>query len=226
MSTTSPNVHPMVKVGAAAHFQLYNRTWHRTEHFPSRCLCDTDPMTAVVVKPSIDDSWRYAPDSTWGPCISRLMRDERMQEGTMLGGKMFQIGMRVALDPKAQALYDQGGSGGEWYLEALGHDSKGEPAPIAKIRERVTQVYAWAPMAWISEWTDQAKESSVVDMRETETPLKARIPLKPTDDSELTCIFCHRGDCTHEIDVRLPGQRAAFGIHGACVRGVVGVEIT
>lgn len=232
MSTPAPNVNPLVRVGAAAHFQLYNRMWHRTEHYPSKCTCDVDPLQSVVVKPSVDDSWRYAPDDTWAPCISRLMRDHYSE--VTHDGPRFTVGMRVSFtDDRVAALYEQGKSG-EWFIEGFGRDLDGNQIPTVRIRDVVTQVWAWAPTHFIKPFDEQPeqpkpKESSMGGMaeppRDKELPIKAQIPLRPTDDEMLTCVFCHREQCTHEIDVRLPGQRSAFGVHGACIRGIVGVEI-
>lgn len=230
MSTTAPNVHPLVRVGTAANFRLYNGQWHRTEHYPAKCTCEIDPMQSVSVKPSIDHEWKYAPDTTWGACISRQVKDEgEFFALTDFGVARIAIGMRIQFDAKAQELYEQGKSG-EWYVEAIGRDIDGQPQAIAKIREKQTNVYTWAPFAWISEWTEvsaQKETEPMVDMTTKADPIKALIPLKPTDDEEITCFICHRPKCTHEFDsrVRVYGYRTSVGVHDECIRGIVGVEV-
>lgn len=143
------NVHPLVRVGTAAHFQLRNRVWHRTEQYPSRCTCGIDPLTADAIKPSLDDTWRYTTEDHQAACITKLLRIELDPAPGTRGG--LEIGMRVAIDEDAAHLYEPGG-GGEWYLEAFGkRDDDG--APIARLRDKITEVYVWAPLHWISPWS-------------------------------------------------------------------------
>jgi len=138
-----PSVHPLVRVGVAAHFQLRNRTWHRTEIYPSRCICRIDPLTADYVRPSIDDSWRLCPEDQWAPCLSKLVRFEESRDG----GHRLEVGMRVELDEDAAHLYEEG-KPGEWYVEMFGKRD-GDPTPIVRLRDKVTEVYVWAPLHWV-----------------------------------------------------------------------------
>jgi len=134
-----PSVHPLVRVGVAAHFQLRNRTWHRTEIYASKCLCGIDPMTADYVRPSIDDSWRYSPEDTWAPCLSKLVRFEESAHPKL------EVGMRAAIDEDAAHLYEEGRPG-EWYVELL---AKRDGAQVVRLRDRITEVSVWAPIHWV-----------------------------------------------------------------------------
>lgn len=98
-------------------------------------------MQADRVHPSLDDSWRFSSGEHQGPCITTLLR---VEHGTP---DALEVGMRVTIDPRAIHLYDPSG-GGEWYLEALGKRNV-DGAPIARLREKVTEVYVWAPVHWI-----------------------------------------------------------------------------
>jgi hypothetical protein len=230
MSTPTPNIHPLVRLGNSAHFQLANRNWHRTESYPSPCLCGYPPSQAVSVKPGIDDSWRYSPDDTWGPCISKLAdrgadhphRDYvAMQDGS---SHVFEVGQRVRIKDVAATQYELGKSD-HWVIEALGFKQDDGTVRVARIRAD-HGLWVRVPLTWIEPWTEQTKEEPMVDMRTLADPMTIKFKLTPTDDAEITCIVCQRQECTHEFTSRAAGQRTSLGIHGACAKGIIGVEVS
>ena len=232
--TTAPNVHPLVRVGTAAHFQLYNRSWHRTENYPGKCTCGINPMTADIVKPSLDDSWRYVPDTAWGPCISKLVKHEEAQVGILGGNLMLKdhtplaLGLRVVIDPDAAALYEEGQSG-EWYVESIGRPVDGEPSyAIVRLRELKTQVYYLAPSHWLTTWKPPApKEEPVVSFDDShDNKLSLAFALEPTTDDNITCFLCHKDDCTHEFTFRGMGNRTTIGSHMKCMETIQGADVT
>lgn len=225
----APNVHPLVRLGTAAHFQLYDRSWHRTETYPGKCTCGLDPMISTLVKPSLDDSWRYAPDTAWGPCISKLVKHEEAQgSGSILMLKdhtPLALGLRVAIDPDAAALYEEGQSG-EWYVESIGREIDGEPSyAIVRLRELKTQVFYLAPSHWLTAWKPATKENTMVSFENESQRLVAAIVVTPTDDAQIACFLCRKEQCTHEFTFRGDGSRSALGVHEECLRAIDGVVV-
>ncbi len=236
------NVHPMVRVGAAAHFMMPDKTWHRSETYPGVCLCGKNPMHATNVKPSVDDSWRYVPDHLWGACISKLAKYEEHAGPTFMSlkdGTTLTTGMRVVLDPEAALLYDQG-TKAAWYVETIGRAASGDVAPIVKIRDKSTGVYAWSPVHWLTSWTEPppaepeplpelaaAAMAASVDATVISGRMVMTITLSSSSDQGLVCFLCHRYQpaCTHEFQHRVDGRRAFVGAHDECLRQVEGVLI-
>ncbi len=229
MSTPSPNVHPMVRVGTAAHFKLYNNAWHRTEKYPGKCSCGIDPIHATVVRPSIDDSWRYVPDTSWGSCLSKLAKHDeanytsidRVHVASLKDGAMLVIGMRVQFDDDVAHNYEQGKSG-EWYLETVARDQNGDGVPVARLREKVTGVFVHAPLHWLTEWKEPEPEPDPDPQPDTLYSVRVAFVLETTSDARLACFLCKKEQCTHEFTFRGEGDRVAIGAHEACLCAITG----
>ena len=48
--------------------------------------------------------------------------------------------------------------------------------------------------------------------------LSITFPIEPTDDVELTCIFCSLHKCTHAVLALGDGQRVWCGMHEKCAK--------
>ena len=57
---------------------------------------------------------------------------------------------------------------------------------------------------------------AMADVREKLRPMALVMTLTPTDDRELTCIVCYRGNVEYEFQTRVGGSRSAHGIHRTC----------
>jgi hypothetical protein len=186
-------------------------------------------MQAAIVKPSLDDSWRYAPDTAWGPCISKLVKHEEANSSGPLALKdhaPLTLGLRVTIDSDAAMLYEDGVEG-EWYVEGIGRPVDGEPAyAMVRLRDLKTQVYCLSPSHWLTAWKPPAPKEETMALETEVKRLVAAISVVPTSDDQITCFLCRKSTCTHEFTFRGDGSRSALGAHEDCLREIEGVVVS
>lgn len=228
----------MVVEGRAALFYTDARDglqWHRSEKYPMPCTCGEMPTgpKVRVVKPTLDDSWRLCPAAEVGRCLAAIETAETVD---YYGDKIYGVGDRVVLDDKAAELYELGAgrSNGEWWVEAIGKHPD-DMTPIARILDKRSGVFAWAPMAWLKKWTPPtpavASEPTfaiVPDRRDLAsgtnpgpTEITITIRPQPSSDPELTCAICGYAAVTHEFTTRAQGRRSVHGIHDTCAKAIL-----
>lgn len=179
-----PHINPLVKTNQPALFQMDNGDWHRSETYPDKCTCNAYPMHAMLVKPAFDDSWRLGPLGNVRECVLRwgqrsaetgakarahasfpaarvTIAADTSKANDGLIPEPFMIGERVDFDPVAKERYEDG----EWHIETVGVGPFGEPAVAAKIFNKQTGVYAWAPLTWLKRW--EAPKAAGTDARPT-----------------------------------------------------------
>ncbi len=223
MSTPTPNVSPLVKLGTAAHSQLYNKVWHRTEAWPAPCTCKINPMQSEYVKPSIDDAWKYVPDTAWGPCLQRFAQTGSPHEIggglTLRCGTKLEIGIRVILDGDVSSQYEEGKSG-EWVVEGYGANASDPDSVVVRIKERTTGVYCLAPSHWLTGWKEPQRPDLVAAA--SFFPLQLAFVIEPTNDERITCFLCKKPKCSHEFTFR-DSDRISIGVHATCASRIDGV---